>query len=195
VICNNRSVNGQIEQVVWADICSLLQDPGRLRDEFERRLEQPSHESPEQRHREQVVAQLKQRICRLIDAYESGFLDKAEFQPRIAAAKERLKREEAALLEQQRQHVQQHELRLVLNHFEQFAQQIANGLDDADFATRRKLLRLLVHRIEVAEDEVRLVYKVTPRPFAHSPARGVLHDCVKFRVTPSAWRNLALRDP
>jgi hypothetical protein len=57
-------------------------------------------------------------------------------------------------------------------------------LDTVDFATKRQLLKLLIKRIEVDLDEIRIVYRVQPRPFAHRPAsdsreRGVLQDCLK----------------
>jgi site-specific DNA recombinase len=179
-LCANASLNGaRLEEAVWSDVCALLQDPGRLRREFERRLERAPQEPLEATQRTQAVAQLKRRITRLIDAYENGLLEKHEFQPRMAAAKERLAREEAALAQQERDLSRAEELRLVVGCFESFAKQIATNLDHADFATRRKLLRLLVHRIEVAEDEVRLVYKVQPHPFVLRPARGFLQDCLK----------------
>ena len=184
VLCTNASVNGvRLEDEVWSDACALLQDPGRLRREFERRLEHPPEERFDTAHQIQAVAQLKRRIARLIDAYENGFLDKDEFQPRITAAKERLAREEAVLAEHERDATRNEDLRLLIGQFETFAAEISAGLNQADFATRRKLLRLLVHRIEVTEDEVRLIYKVQPHPFVLRPARGVLQDCLKFDNT------------
>ena len=63
---------------------------------------------------------------------------------------------------------------------------MTEGLEQADFATRRKLLRLLINRIEVDQDEIRIVYKVQPSPFVQGPAsRGVLQDCLKSRNTPT----------
>jgi hypothetical protein len=56
------------------------------------------------------------------------------------------------------------------------------GLEQADFTTRRKLLRLLIHRIKVDQEGVSIVYKVEPRPFVPSPASwGFLQDCLQFR--------------
>jgi hypothetical protein len=47
---------------------------------------------------------------------------------------------------------------------------------------------LLIQRIEIDRDEVRIVYKVQPRPFAHSPAkRGeFLQDCLQFHNVAQA---------
>jgi site-specific DNA recombinase len=185
-VCTNPSVNGCVEKEVWSDLCALLSDPERLQREFEQRLERTQQPDADVRRLQESIAQLKRRLGRLIDAYENGWLDKAECQPRIERTKERLQREQETLAEHQRATSHTDDLRLLIGEFATFAEKISAGLDDADFDTRRKLLRLLVNRIEVDQDEVRIVYKVQPRPFAQSPAsRGVLQDCLKFRATPS----------
>ena len=188
-ICDNKGINGsRLEAAVWSDVCSLVKEPGRLRREFERRLERPSPDTLDLAHGKDSIVRLKRRIARLIDAYENGWLDKAEFEPRIERVKQRLDREQAALARQQLETTSDHELRLLIGQFDAFAQQINQGLENADFDTRRKLLRLLVQRIEIDHDEVRIVYKVEPRPFAPSPVKrgDFLQHCLQFRATPSA---------
>jgi site-specific DNA recombinase len=187
-ICDNKSVNGtRLEETVWADVCSLLQDKDRLRRELERRLQPPAEESFDRSHWERSITQLKRRMARLIDAYENGWLDKADFEPRIGRVKERLAREEDTLAQRDRETASEEELRLLVGNLETFAGQIREGLDEADMETKRKILRLLIKRIEVDKDEVRIVYKVQPHPFVPSPAkRGFLQDCLKSHITPSA---------
>jgi site-specific DNA recombinase len=185
-ICTNKSVQGRIENAVWSDLCSLLREPERLRREFEARLERPVHDNAEVARLEQSIAQQKRRIARLIDAYENAWLDKAEFEPRVRSAKDRLARDEAALREHQRDSIDEDELRLVIGQFDAFAEKMSENLEHVDFATKRQLLRLLVKRIEVTDQEVRIVYKVSLRPFANAPSSGgFLQDCLKFHGTPS----------
>jgi len=182
-ICNNASVPGRMEQAVWSDLCALLQDPQRVRREFEERLHRPAHTHVETARLQQAIAQHKRRIARLIDAYENDWLDKVEFEPRVRSAKERLARDEAMLLEHQRDSINEEALRLVIGQFDVFAAQLSEGLEQADFTTKRKLLRLLIKRIEVTEQDVRIVYKVSLPPFVHSPSSGgFLQDCLKFPV-------------
>lgn len=184
-MCTNRSVHGtRLEESVWSDVCSLLQDPARLRREFERRSERAPTPPLAAASWEKSIAELKRRMGRLIEAYENGWVDKTDFEPRIRRVKERLAREEEALAQHQRDVCSEEELRLLVDHFEAFAAQMADGLEQADLATKRKLLRLLIHRIEVDQDEVRIVYKVQPHPFVPSPAsRGILQDCLRFPAT------------
>jgi site-specific DNA recombinase len=188
-ICTNASLNGRIEKAVWSDVCALLREPERLRQEFAARLNRPAHENAEVARLQQAIAQQKRRIARLIDAYENDWLDKVEFEPRVRSAKDRLAREEATLQEHQRDSMNEDELRLVIGQFSAFAEQMSENLEHADFATKRQLLRLLIKRIEVTDQEVQIVYKVSLRPFANSPSSGgFLQDCLKFHLTPSGYR-------
>lgn len=197
VLCTNKSVAGAgLESLVWTDLSALLQDPGRLRQELERRCEKPAAEFDVSQHAESI-AQLKRRLGRLMDAYENGWLEKLEFESRMGRAKERLTREQELFTEHERDATRADELRLVLGQFETFAEQIGTGLQHADFPTQRKLLRLLVKRIEVDNEEVRIVYKVQPRPFALRPASGgeLLQDCLKSPMSAQGGAGPSRRSP
>jgi site-specific DNA recombinase len=192
-ICSNKSISGApLEAAVWADVCSLLQDPERLQRELKRRLERQPHGDVDARHRQESMVKLKRRVARLLDAYENGWLEKDEFASRMSHAKERLDREQEACAQYEREVADANELRIVAEQFEGFAQQIAIGLDHADFDTKRKLIRLLVKHIEVDEDEIRIVYKVQPRPFAVSPVRGNVQDWLKRHSIAQGKRSDAL---
>lgn len=194
-ICTNKSVSGAgLDREVWSDVCSLLQEPGRLQRELERRLERPPDRAFDTAHQQKSLAQLKRRLTRLLDAYENGWIEKDEFESRMGSAKERLAREEATYAQHQRDAQQDSDLRLIVGNFQAFAEQIGSGLAGADFALQRKLLRLLIHRIEIDADEVRIVYRVQIPPFVPGPARGTfLHDCLKCRAAPSVLRDVSNR--
>jgi site-specific DNA recombinase len=180
-ICDNRGLNGPIlEKAIWNDLCALLQNPQRLRQEFERRLERPADAVLDLDQREKTLSQLKRRIARLIDAYEHGFVDKEEFEPRVRQAKEHLKRQEKEYAQQQQAAADNRQLRLLIDDFSEFAQGMTASLEQVDEDTKRKIMGLLIKRIEVGRDAIRIVYKVTPVPFAQSPNRGVLQHCGKL---------------
>ena len=67
--------------------------------------------------------------------------------------------------------------RLVIGHLEEFANRIAEGLEECDWHTRRQIIRTLVKQIEVGHEEVKIIYRVDPAPFAEAPVQGVLQDC------------------
>src|SRR3954451_17317286 len=170
-LCWNKQIRtDMLDSAVWDDVRGLLSEPERVRGEYERRL-QGSRTGPSEdlEHLGKLVSNVKKLISRLIDAYGDGLLDKSEFEPRISAARARL----SGLEGEQRQRIgeaaQEAELRLVIGQLEAFASRVSEGLQEPDWDTRREIVRALVKRVEVDEQEVRIVYRVSPSPFEGSP--------------------------
>jgi site-specific DNA recombinase len=113
----------------------------------------------------------------LIDLYSEGLMDKRELEPRLRGAKERLAKLEAEAQTLAAEGAQQADLRLALTRLQDFAAQVQEGLEHADWATRRDVIRALVKRVEVSKREIRVVYRVAPVPFVESPCRGFLQHC------------------
>src|SRR5262245_45474320 len=67
---------------------------------------------------------------------------------------------------------QEAELRLVIGRLEEFAKRVSQELQEPNWDTRRELVRALVKKVEVDEQEVRIVYRVSPSPFEGGPQRG-----------------------
>lgn len=191
-ICANGALDGaSLEARVWSDVRSLLEDPERLRREFERRLSQTTEADPEAASREASIRAAKLRLGRLIDAYEQGLIERAEFEPRVRRVKEHLARDEAALRIHQKHVSDATALRLAMESLKTFTQQLQTNLDAADADTKRQLVKLLIKQIDVNEDFVRIVYRVQPRPFAQRPASPKadgekLQHCLRLRTTPLA---------
>jgi len=182
-LCDNQQVQAvSLEEAVWEDVCSLLRDPARLEAEYQRRLN--GSQAGDDSERQQLatrIEQVRRGIARLIDAYEAGLLEKAEFEPRLQSARQRLGRLESQAQAQAGMDREQEDLRLILGQFQEFAAQVRQGLDDANWGVRREIIRALVKRVEIGPEEVRIVYRVTPRPFDSSPERGILPDCSRLR--------------
>ncbi|MDQ5851911.1 MAG: recombinase family protein [Chloroflexota bacterium] len=175
-ICSNPQVRTDLLDLsVWQEVCGLLEDPGRLEQEYRRRLAPPASDA--HGSVDAQLGKLRQGLARLIDSYAEGLIEKAEFEPRITRLRQRI----VGLEEQAQQLAQavslQQELRLILGRLETFAAQVRDGLVGADWMTRRELIRALVKRVEIAEDEVTVVFRVGPDPFVDSPDRGVLQHC------------------
>src|SRR5207244_8462800 len=66
---------------------------------------------------------------------------------------------------------------LAIGQLEAFTQRMDQGLEEADWATRREIIRALVKHIEVSDDQVRVVYRVNTVPFVEAPTGGVAQDC------------------
>jgi site-specific DNA recombinase len=195
-VCQSRSVRGEgLEAAVWADVSALLAEPGRIEEEFQRRLSQEGEENggPDRRRLEALASRAQRQISKLIDAYSDGLIEKGEFEPRIQSAREQLERVEADLRTEKEREAEIHDLRVVIGHLETFADRVRDGLESADWATQRHLISTLVKRIEVGEEEVRMVYRVQCAPFEVAPSGGHGQDCWRRRRGPRAPRPVAVR--
>jgi site-specific DNA recombinase len=176
-LCQSRQVRTDLlEAAVWDDVRTLLADPGRVRQEYERRR---SGKGREGRPVEQLRAQIgkaKRGVARLIDAYEDGLLERGEFEPRLRRAKERLEKLEAEAATLVAAEAEEQQVEAVLDQLQAFTRQVGEGLQEASWQTRREVIRALVKRVEVDTEEVRVVYKVPPHPFVEGPQGGRLQD-------------------
>jgi site-specific DNA recombinase len=188
-LCWNKSVRMELlDAAVWEDVRGLLAEPGRVEAEYRRRLEgQASAEASRVESVGKMIQVARRRIARLIDAYGDGLMEKGEFEPRVLRARERLSRLEAEAKAEEERQVTEQELGLVIGHLAGFAQRVQEGLGEADWQTRREVIRALVKRVEIDESEVRVVYRVNPCPFVEGPVRGHLQDRVR-RTVATSWR-------
>lgn len=179
-ICQTKQIRtDKLDEVVWAAAQDVMAHPQRLETEYRRRLQgSTQNEDDAQAHLQGEMAKVRRSIARLIDSYTEGLLEKAEFEPRIKGQKQRL----AALEVSEKQIADaaqlKQELRAVLEQLEGFAARIKDGLDTADWHTRRDLIRTLVKRVEIDHDEVHIVFRIGSLP---SPAGGsdgqILQHC------------------
>ena len=178
--CPVRSIQAdRLEAAVWQDVCALLRQPQKIADEYQRRLNDPPGQAAQRGivPLTRVMENVKRSIARLIDLYAEGMLEKSELDSRLKAARERLQKLEQEAQTQASQLAEHAELRLALTCLQDFAARVEQGLDDADWDTRRTVIRALVKRVEITELEIRIVYRVAPVPFVESPNEGGFKDC------------------
>jgi site-specific DNA recombinase len=179
-VCTNKHVRTDVlEEAVWKDVCALLNDPEKVAAEYRRRLSGKDNKGDAKSidSLAKLIQKVKRGIARLIDAYGEGLLNKEEFEPRIRGARERLARLQADAQAQADAAAEEQELRLVIGQLQEFAERVQSGLHEADWFTRREIIRALVKRVEVEKEEVRIVYRVSPVPFVECPDGGILPDC------------------
>ncbi|HZD61144.1 MAG TPA: recombinase family protein [Anaerolineae bacterium] len=176
-VCDNLQVRtDKLDEWVWKEVCTLLQDPARLAHEYQRRLTQPDAREDLDIVKAQLT-KLRQGIARLIDSYTEGFIDKQEFEPRIKRLRERLVKLEEQNHKIKKELSRDAELRLIITQLSDFAAKVKDSLSEADWFTKRDLIRMLVKRIEVGKDKVNIVFRVDPNPFDLGPPGDILQHC------------------
>jgi site-specific DNA recombinase len=149
--CYNKAVRlEQTDESVWQEVCRLLEHPERLEQEYQQRLH-PQRLANEYEGLDAQIGTLRRGMARLIDSYAEGLIDKQEFEPRVIRMRERIQH-----LEEQRQRLkedreEEEELCLIVGRLETFAAQVKDGLHQADFQTRREIIRALVKRVKIDE--------------------------------------------
>jgi site-specific DNA recombinase len=124
------------------------------------------------------LGRLRQGLARLIDRDAEGLMEKHEFEPRITHLRQRVtKLEEQAhqLADEAASHT---ERPLIIGRLADVAAQVKDGLEDADWTSRRELIRALVKRVEVDDDQVHVVFRGAQRPGDPSPEKKVGSICV-----------------
>jgi len=165
-ICENPQVRtDRLDELVWGQVVDVLKHPERLKKEYERRLDILERDEKEQYNTtalEKQKGNLQKGKSRLIDSYADGSIDKADFEPKIGQLKIKLQQ-----LEHQIEHCKQHdvtqfELYLVISRLEDFAKTVNDRLDSIDFHTKREIIRALVKRVEIHQEEVVVVFRIEP---------------------------------
>src|SRR5438876_4075587 len=183
---------GQLDELVWADLCALVTDPAQVARALDRA--QGGAWLPQELHARQTairqaLGQLDRQQQRLLDAYLAEIIALAEFQRK----RDELDRRRAALAAQQRQldaaASQRLELQAVADGIEAFCQAIRTGLATATFEQRRLLAELLIDRVIVTDDQVEIRYVLPTSPDGpHRPFCQLRKDHLDAPVAPGQGR-------
>ena len=166
--------SGSVPIPKWQEGCALLAHPERLAEEYRRRG--PAGRQPKPTTLTTLAAQLgklRQGLARLIDSDTEGLIDKPEFEPRLSRLRQRIAHLEAQRQQRAEEAALHTELHLIMGRLEDFAAQDQEGLAEADWHRKRALIRALVRRVEVAHDQVKVVFRIDPRPGDPSPEKKV----------------------
>jgi site-specific DNA recombinase len=158
---------GQLDELVWADLCALLTDPTHLTRALARAQGGawlPQELQARQATIRQALGQLDRQAQRLLDAYLAQVIGLDELQRK----RQDLDRRHATLAAQQRQldatTEQRLELAAVAHGIEAFCQTVRAGLATATFTQRRQLAELLIDRVIVTDGEVEIRYVLPTSP-------------------------------
>src|SRR5215472_209290 len=175
---------GQLDELVWADLCALLTDPAQVARALDRARGGawlPQELQARQAAIRQALGQLDRQQQRLLEAYLAEVLGLPELQRK----RQELDRRHATLLTQQRQlnatAGQRLELQAVADGIERFCQTIRAGLATATFTHRRQLAELLIDRVVVTDGEVEIRYVLPTSPDGpHRPFCQLRKDHLDF---------------
>ncbi len=157
----------QLDELVWQDLCSLMTHPEIIAAALQRAqgggwLPQELQARCENLHRGQVA--LQSQLDRLTEAYLNQIIPMSEYQRRRTDLENRLQGMQD--LENQLVHqVDRHnELSGLAVSIEDFCHHIQDGLKNASFEQKRKLIELLIDRVIVKNENVEICYVIPTSP-------------------------------
>lgn len=157
--CHLRCVSQpDIEPVVWDHLRALLQQPeiliGHLRQQQESDGPELTDAQRELKRLQRQRAALARQEQRLLDAYQVGALELAELKERrqrLRETEQQLEHREDTLKSQVAQAQQAATLQETVTHF---CERIRAQLADPSFVLKQQIVRLVVERIVVTDEEI-----------------------------------------
>jgi site-specific DNA recombinase len=154
---------GQLDELVWLDLCQLISDPANLALALQRAQAGdwlPQEMQACQEQHQKALAALTAQMERLTEAYLAGIFPMEEYRRRRQELEQRL-----AALDQQNRLLQaqihhQMEVSGMCEALTAFCQRIQAGLAEATFEQQRQLVELLIDRVIVTMEEVEIRYVI-----------------------------------
>lgn len=175
----------RLELAVWHDVCALLAQPERLRQEFLRRQHASGESQRQERSAvEAQVGKLRHGIARRIESYTEGLIDKREFEPRVTRLRQRIAHIEEQCETLASEETLERALHLIVSRVDDFATPVGRNLDELEWAKQREIIRALVRRVEIGLAHVHVVFRVDAFPGELDPEKKSLQLCWGSSVAP-----------
>jgi site-specific DNA recombinase len=194
-VCQSRPIRAdELDELVWAEVRRLLEQPELVRAEIERRLEAVRSEHPAARRREGLeheLARVRAGTGRLIEAYQEQLIALEELRERMPKLRKRESTLTAQLVALEGElHDAETYLKLAET-LEGFLGRLTDGLDELTVHEQQRVLRLVVREVLIGgeQDNVTIRHSI-PTPNGDGspgcPLRGSSHHPALRRTTHTA---------
>ena len=162
-----------METAVWHEVSELLTNPERLeRDDQDRRRASASLENVETLKAQRV--KLQHALERLIDTFTEGLIDKDQFTSRMGRTKSRIADLDGKIKADAGDVDRLENLRLATNRLRELAAAVGPDLSSADWQRRREIIRILVQRVEIGPEVIKIVFRVTQKAHGSSGSETIV---------------------
>ena len=187
--CDARhSPAGQLDEIVWKDLCELLAHPEWIVYALERAhgghwLPQELQARRDALHK--AYNRLSSQLNRLTEAYLQEVIPLAEYQRRRQDLEQKQEGLKAQQTQLEAQVDRQGEIAGMVTSIEAFCQRVRTGLAEATFEQKRTLVELLIDRVLVANGDVEIRYAIPTDPRGETTRfcqlrKDYLHDIIEI---------------
>ena len=174
-LCDNRPVRQDLlDHVVWSEILQLLEDPGLIQSEIERRLAAARNSNPNRKREENIQRELtrtRKGIERLVTAYQESLLSLEELRDRTPELRRREKTLEAELKSIADQTEDRAAYLRLTETLPAFMARLRSSAQTLDMAERQRIVRLLVKEVLVGDDTI-IIRHTIPIPGGSAAGGG-----------------------
>jgi site-specific DNA recombinase len=178
-VCDNGRLIGQeiLDQIVWAEVIRLLEEPALIQQELDRRLAAARTSDPTTKREQSLQREsthVGKAIERLLTAYQEGLLSLEQLRERMPALRHRqqtLSAELQAIADQTNDRAVFLRLAETLT---AFLARLRSAAETLSVTERQKIVRLLVKDVLVGEDTITIRHSI-PIP-SGSPQNGRSDD-------------------
>jgi site-specific DNA recombinase len=156
--CNSRPVRQDLlDQIVWAEVIRLLEDPALIHHELDRRLAAARAADPTKQRQQTVqrdLVRVDKSIERVLTAYQEDLLSLEQLRERMPSLRQReqaLRAERQSIADQTRERTMYLQLAESLS---AFLARLRVAADTLDIFERQRLVRLLIKEVLVGDDTI-----------------------------------------
>src|SRR5216684_2908808 len=173
-ICDNRRLVRQelLDQIVWAEVIRLLEEPTLIQQELDRRLAAARSSDPTKKHEQSLQRELihvGKGIERLLNAYQEGLLSIEQLRERMPALRQcqqTLRAELQAIADQTNDRAAFLRLAETLT---AFLARLRSAAETLSVIERQRIVRLLVKDVLVGEDTITIRHSI---PIPSGPSQN-----------------------
>jgi site-specific DNA recombinase len=154
---------GQLDAVVWGDLCEVINRPELITLELERAWGGqwlPEELRARRASLRRARVSVEQQLERLTEAYLGGVIRLEEYERRRREIEARAEAFQSQERELEQQVERRNELSGMVGGVEDYCRRVSEGLASATFEQKRRLVELLVDRVIVSEAEVEIRYVI-----------------------------------
>ena len=157
-LCDNRPVRQDLlDQIVWAEVVRLIEDPTMIQQELDRRLDAARSSDPMQQREQALQRELARNgksTERLINAYQEELISLEQLRERMPSLRQRelaLRAELKAIADQVNDRAALLRLAETLT---AFLARLHNAAETLDVIERQRIVRLVVKDVLVGDDKI-----------------------------------------
>ncbi len=178
-VCDNRRLIRQelLDQIVWAEVIRLLEEPALIEQELDRRLAAARSSDPSRKREQSLQRELThvgKGIDRLLNAYQEGLLSIEQLRERMPLLRQRQQAFQAELQAIADQTGDRAALLRLAETLTAFLARLRSAAETLSVTERQRIVRLLVKDVLVGEDTITIRHSI-PIP-SRPPQNGGSHS-------------------